>query len=98
MPSVQVTAPGSVNIPNVTGRIVATMMSAPAEAWITTDGSTPVAPSATVNTGTQKTIAGVTGQQIVLFPVQPGSGPGGGSVYPVVVIGSTGAPVIELEW
>lgn len=87
-----------VTIPSVTGRIVATMMSAPSEAWITTDGSTPVAPSGTILNTAQKTIAGVIGQQVVLFPIPPGSGPGGGSVLPIVTIGSSGTPVIELEW
>jgi hypothetical protein len=96
MPSVQVTAPAVVNIPNVTGRIVATMMSAPGEAWITTDGTVPVAPSNVILPTSQKTLAGVTGAQVVLMPIMPGTG--GHSTLPVVQIGSAGAPVIELEW
>ena len=100
MPSVQVTLTGNpnnyteVDIPNPTGRIVATMMSSVSEAWITVDQTAPVPPSGSIITNNQKTLAGVAGAQVVLQPPLPG----GHMALPVVRLASSGSPVIELEW
>jgi hypothetical protein len=100
MASVQETLTGNpnnfteVDIPNPTGRIVITMMSAPAEVWVTSDGTVPVAPSGTQNTGTQRTLSGAVGEQIVVSPAIPG----GHMALPIIRLASVGSPVVELEW
>jgi hypothetical protein len=97
MASIQATLSGSPSVIPLdapTGRIVVTMMSSPAEAWFTVDGSLPVAPSGTENPTTQKTLAGVTGAQIVLQPPFYGDH----MVIPTIRAASSGSPVVEIEW
>lgn len=99
MASVQLTLAGSnvvqYQLPSFSGRVTVTIMSNAAEVWATSDGNVPAAPSGTVATsGNQKTLAGVLGGQMVLFPVQFGSH----MVAPLIQLASSGTPTIELEW
>lgn len=99
MPSVQVTlvanTPTAVNLPSFSGRVVATMISAPGETYITADGTGPVTPvNNTIATGTQAYLPGVTGAQTVVQPpLQPFP-----LKTPQIQLMSAGTPVIELSW
>jgi hypothetical protein len=96
--------PSSVIIPAPCGRVVVTMMSAPSEVWMTSDGTGPVDPSSAILTSTQTTLAGAVGAQAVLqpTPMPGGSAPGpagpGGSKNPQIQLMSVGTPVLELVW
>lgn len=99
MASTQVTlsggGPTTVTIPNPTGRIVLTLIGAAAEFWVTTDGSAPQQPAnGVVLSNTQKTCAGVVGNQIVVQPQLYGNH----MVAPTLLLASAGSPVVELEW
>lgn len=99
MASTQVTLSGGgptpVNIPNPTGRIVLTLISSPAEFWVTTDGNTPQQPANGVFiSNTQKTCAGTVGSQIVVQPQLYGDH----MVAPQLLLASAGSPVVEIEW
>lgn len=88
--------PVSFQMPAYAGRVTATMISAVAETWITSDGTAPQAPTNTARTdgSNQKTLPGVAGAQIVTMPPIPN----GFFVNPLIQLASAGAAVVELEW
>jgi hypothetical protein len=95
--SLQVTlssSPSVVPLDAPTGRIVVTMISSPAEAYVTADGSLPAIPSSTEEPGTGQVLAGVTGAQIVLQPPLFGTH----MAIPTLRLVSSGTPTVAIEW
>lgn len=98
MASVQVTLTGAtpVTVPlgATAGRVVLTMISSPAEVYVTTDGSEPTAPTDVENPTTASVLAGAIGQQTVVQPALTA-----GHMVPTVInLASAGTPVVQLEW
>jgi len=98
MASVQVTCSGAtpvvVPLGAPTGRVVLTMVGAPADVYPTLDGSAPVIPGDTVNSSDQCVLAGALGQQVVMQPPFFGDH----MVAPVLRLASAGDAVVLVEW
>ena len=82
-------------LPSVAGRVVVTMLSAPATAYITADGSYPLIPSVgVVNPGGLFTLAGWIGAQASI----PCPLFGDHMAIPTLRFASDGSPVVHLDW
>lgn len=109
MPSVQAVLNGAgqpfrFTLDQLATRVTVTMQGSPAESYWTADGTDPVTPTTGVEVaGTQRVLAGVTGQQIVLTPpayVAPASGgvsPSGQAFASIRGL-SGGTPTVTIEW
>lgn len=99
MASVQLVLTGATPVlftpPGPVGRVLVTILSAPATVYITADGSYPILPTAGVENPTGLvTLAGVIGQQIqVPCPLF-----GDHMATPTLRLASAGSPVVQLDF